>query len=69
MRVNALRYDVRKPGPGTDQSFFSLQEKKAVHAETYVSKETRAEAMKLYSHLKENRECYRCDRHFGSLGD
>ena len=22
MRVNALRYDVRKPGPGTDQSFF-----------------------------------------------
>ena len=25
--------------------------------------------MKLYSHLKEKRECYMCDRHFGSLGD
>ena len=32
MRVNALRYDVRKPGPGTGQGFLSLQEKKAVHS-------------------------------------
>ena len=37
IRVNALRYDIRKPGPSTDQSSLSLQEKKAVHSETYVS--------------------------------
>ena len=64
-----MRYDVSQPGPGTDQGFISLQEKKAVHTETYVRKEARAEAMKLYSYLKEKRECYMCDRHFGSLGD
>ena len=45
------------------------EERKTVHAETFVSKETRTEVMKLYSHLKESRTCDRCDRHFGSLGD
>ena len=47
VRVNALRYDIRNPDPCTDQNFLSLQERKAVHAETFVSKATWTEEMKL----------------------